>query len=162
MKNAFTMIELIFIITIVGILATIALPKLSATRDEASATTCIHEVTQLVNELSTQYTKRGNNAFMNMELQHLTNVELGVTVYSGLANAPTDTISSSTDELHYLCDGMRSVKFTWDALDSEILIESTANDYNITDDPTNLAQIIKQRLAGSLLNTDGSSRIYAF
>lgn len=34
-KNAFTMIELIFVILILGILAVVAIPKLSATRDDA-------------------------------------------------------------------------------------------------------------------------------
>jgi len=37
MKKAFTMVELIFVIVIIGVLASIALPKLSATRDDAKA-----------------------------------------------------------------------------------------------------------------------------
>ncbi|MEA3371380.1 MAG: prepilin-type N-terminal cleavage/methylation domain-containing protein [Campylobacterota bacterium] len=35
-KNAFTMIELVFVIVILGILASIALPRLVATRDDAT------------------------------------------------------------------------------------------------------------------------------
>jgi len=35
MKNAFTMIELIFVIVILGILASVAIPKLAATRSDA-------------------------------------------------------------------------------------------------------------------------------
>lgn len=35
MKNAFSMIELIFVIVILGILASIAIPRLSASRDDA-------------------------------------------------------------------------------------------------------------------------------
>lgn len=34
-RNAFTMIELIFVIVVLGILAAIAVPKLAATRDDA-------------------------------------------------------------------------------------------------------------------------------
>lgn len=35
MKNAFTMIELVFVIVILGILASVAIPKLAVTRDDA-------------------------------------------------------------------------------------------------------------------------------
>ncbi|MFA5216079.1 type II secretion system protein [Sulfuricurvum sp.] len=34
-RNAFTMIELVFVIVVLGILAAIAIPKLAATRDDA-------------------------------------------------------------------------------------------------------------------------------
>ena len=37
MKRGFSMIELIFVIVILGILASVALPKLAATRDDATA-----------------------------------------------------------------------------------------------------------------------------
>ena len=36
MKKAFTMIELIFVIVVLGILAGIAVPRLAATRDDAT------------------------------------------------------------------------------------------------------------------------------
>lgn len=38
MKNAFTMIELVFVIVILGILAGVALPRLAVTRDDATIT----------------------------------------------------------------------------------------------------------------------------
>ena len=36
-KKAFTMIELVFVIVILGVLAAVAIPKLSATRTDAQA-----------------------------------------------------------------------------------------------------------------------------
>lgn len=38
MKNAFTMVELVFVIVILGILAAIAIPKMAATRTDAEIT----------------------------------------------------------------------------------------------------------------------------
>lgn len=43
-KNAFTMIELIFVIVILGVLAAVAIPKLSATRNDAEAAKVANEL----------------------------------------------------------------------------------------------------------------------
>ncbi len=60
MKKAFTMIELIFVIVIIGILASVAIQKLSATRDDAIASTCIGAARQFTKEVATYYTAYGN------------------------------------------------------------------------------------------------------
>ena len=39
MKKGFTMIELIFVIVILGILASVAIPRLAATREDAEIST---------------------------------------------------------------------------------------------------------------------------
>ncbi|MBL1242979.1 MAG: type II secretion system protein [Sulfurimonas sp.] len=44
MKKAFTMIELIFVIVILGILAAVAIPKLAATRSDAEVSKIAHNV----------------------------------------------------------------------------------------------------------------------
>jgi general secretion pathway protein G len=59
MKKAFTMIELIFVIVIIGILASIAIPRLSATRTDAMISVALTEIGQLITEFNTEYTSKG-------------------------------------------------------------------------------------------------------
>ena len=57
-KKAFTMIELIFAIIIIGILASVAIPKLAATRDDAEITKARVTVASIRNALSMERQKR--------------------------------------------------------------------------------------------------------
>ena len=50
-RAAFSMIELIFVIVILGILAAVAIPKLSATRDDALVAKNINSVSVSINEI---------------------------------------------------------------------------------------------------------------
>jgi len=59
MKRGFTMIELIFVIVIIGILAVIAIPKLSATRDDAKLVTELQNLSTCINDLGGSYTATG-------------------------------------------------------------------------------------------------------
>ncbi len=51
MRKAFTMVELIFVIVILGILAAVAIPKLSATRDDARVSALAHSIVTAVSEV---------------------------------------------------------------------------------------------------------------
>ena len=61
MKRAgFTMIELIFVIVILGILAAVAIPKLAATRNDASAATLATSAATCINDEGGAYMMNGN------------------------------------------------------------------------------------------------------
>ena len=57
-RNAFTMLEITFVIVIIGILAAIAVPKFAATRDDAIVTKGRATVAALRSALATERQKR--------------------------------------------------------------------------------------------------------
>jgi len=67
-KNAFTMIELVFVIVVLGILAAVAIPKLAATRDDAHITKARSDIASVRSGIITERQSRlfrGDNAFIN-------------------------------------------------------------------------------------------------
>jgi len=57
------MIELIFVIVIIGILAAVAIPKLAATRDDAKISKALANLKTCINDVGAGYTARGEEIF---------------------------------------------------------------------------------------------------
>ncbi len=83
MRRGFTMIELIFVIVIIGILASVAIPKLSATRDDAKASTELNNLATCINDVGTSFTATGT--------------EDNNTAACGALSCATMTIGSNSD-----------------------------------------------------------------
>ncbi len=121
-RSGFTMIELIFVIVILGILASVAIPKLAATRDDAKISKAASEVSTLVSDLGAYYT--GHGAFGNIE--DMTNVKLttdaaGTTVATGALTAGTK---------YYYSDKANSkgcLGFTVSSADGNLTVSSDDN-----------------------------------
>ena len=62
MKKAFTMIEPIFVIAIMGILAAVIISKINATRDDAKLTKVMSEITVAIQDINTYYISEGKLA----------------------------------------------------------------------------------------------------
>ena len=73
MKKGFTMIELIFVIVILGVLASVAIPRLAATRDDAEVAKAATNLATAVSDLAAYYTAKGNFDGVSSDFTKVTN-----------------------------------------------------------------------------------------
>ena len=73
MKKGFTMIELIFVIVILGILASVAIPRLAATREDAEISATVANLRTLISDINSYYVVKGEFP-ANTKWKEITNV----------------------------------------------------------------------------------------
>ena len=99
------MIELIFVIVILGILAAVAIPKLAATRTDAGVSKIASNVATLVSDLGAYYTSKGTFAGANWD--QMTNVHTETTAAGGTTTAGVAWVSGT---VVYLNNGTTAAK----------------------------------------------------
>ena len=74
MKKGFTMIELIFVIVILGILASVAIPRLAGTRTDAEISATVANIRTLISDAASYYAVKGE--FAGAKWGDITNVSI--------------------------------------------------------------------------------------
>ncbi len=98
-RSGFTMIELIFVIVILGILASVAIPKLAATRDDAKISAVAQQVQSAIGEIPAYVTAKGkvdSLTTMSQVLSQLDSQNKLSTTDGGIIASDTDHVTVQT------------------------------------------------------------------
>ena len=120
-KKAFTMVELVFVIVIIGILAAVAVPRLAATRDDAMITKAKVLVASVRNALAMERQKR----ILRGDFTKITSVGNDTYVFSIFS---ADKNNKSADVLDYNITSEPNKKDKWSFSNDKYTFKSVLGD----------------------------------
>ena len=136
-KKAFTMLELVFVIVVIGILSAIAIPKLAATRDDATITKAIATIGSVRSALATERQKR----ILRGKFTPITSLNSTDSTTYAFSTFSDDGDGNTDDVLQYVvtdCTDLGKTQGCWSVQDSGVTYRytmphnSTYADFNIT------------------------------
>jgi prepilin-type N-terminal cleavage/methylation domain-containing protein len=126
-KSAFTLIELIFVIVIIGVLASVAISKLNSTRTDARTATLTTNMQDGVKELVAYYTSQGGKVNFNdiNASTHSSQIFFNELIPKGWAEIKDEnhTVVYSNRDTKVVC-----VSYTTDGSQIEVETNSSNND----------------------------------
>ena len=159
MKKGFTMIELIFVIVILGILASVAIPRLAATREDAEISATVANLRTLVTDINNYYVVKGGfnttDRDNTTKWKDITNVPLKDNSNAAIANQPVSR------EVYLWLGGTICIGLSIEdrlRTDTPVLIDRPANIIFFTN-TRNGSDICKQALAAEPIRAFTQSNV---
>ena len=154
MKKAFTMVELIFVIVIIGILASVAIPKIAASRDDAKISVLAAQAKIAFSDIHTSVLARGVKGLSSETIDEVTDV-----LFQDPCGTPIAFGSPLVGSNMRLCDGkVECIRF---------IVGPGAKSLDITAKGVSQSSVCRvlqnlkpiQAMAGSMANRAASHRL---
>lgn len=136
MKKAFTLIELVFVIVILGILATVAIPKLIVTRDDAEIAKAKSQIAAVRSGIQL----KRNEMILSGTQGYPTSLEDGDCCFGGILSTKIEQrkddnsygwkkeTNTGTDIVYSINTNKEQVKFTYKSGDGSFKCEDATSD----------------------------------